>query len=164
MKTTQHPRSIRGTIAWSLEWEQAHVGFANAVRNLPPRLRPLRPKGFEHSVWDQVEHVRLATRTLLELCRTPAYEEVLRWPDDYWPKRGAKPTDSRWNASIGQVRRDTKALARFVADFRGNLAARVPYRTGQTYLRNVLLAVDHTAYHVGQIVLLRRALNAWPPE
>ena len=163
MKTSKRPKDARGIIAWSLEWEQAHVGFANAVRNLPPRLRARRPKGFAHSVWDQVEHVRRATRVLLELCRNATYEDVLRWPDDYWPAPGAKPTAAQWSAGIRQVQRDTKALARFVANFRGDLAARLPHRTGQTCLRLVLTAMDHTAYHTGQIVSLRRALNTWPP-
>lgn len=164
MQTRKAPRGTKAIVAWSLEWEQAHVSFANAVAKLKPRLRTKRPKGFEHSVWDQVEHIRLATHDLLDFCRNPRYRHELTWPDDYWPKRDARPTGRQWNASVRQVLRDTRALARFTTKFRGDLARRIPHGTGQTYLRTVLVAMDHTAYHVGQIVAVRKAMGAWPPK
>ncbi|HVZ48859.1 MAG TPA: DinB family protein [Gemmatimonadaceae bacterium] len=154
----------RAIVASSLDWEQAHVSFAKAVQYLPAALRTRRPQGFEHSVWDLVEHIRLAQHDLLDFLRNPRYTERLTWPDDYWPKRNAKPGTREWNASVAQVARDTRAVARFATAFRGDLTARIPRGTGQTYLRTVLVTVAHNAYHTGQIVDVRKAMGAWPPE
>lgn len=153
---------VRAIVASSLDWEQAHVSFENAVKGLPVRLRARRPKGFEHSVWDLVEHIRLAQFDLLDFLRNPRYTHDLKWPDDYWPKRGARPTGRQWHASLAQIRRDTRAIARLTTGFRGDLAKRIPHGTGQTYLRTVLVTVAHNSYHTAQIVDVRRLLGAWP--
>lgn len=152
----------KAIVASSLDWEQAHASLEHAVKGLAPRLRAKHAKGFPHSAWDQVEHIRLAQYDLLDFCRNAKYVHALTWPDDYWPRPGAKPTARQWKASLAQIRRDSRALARFTTGFRGDLTARIPHGTGQTYLRTVLVAMDHAAYHVGQIVAVRRLLGAWP--
>jgi uncharacterized damage-inducible protein DinB len=152
----------KAIVASALDWEQAHVSLDRALKGLPPALRARRPAGFPHSVWDLVEHIRLAQHDLLDFCTDPRYEEALKWPDDYWPRDGAAPTERTWKASLAQIRRDTRALARFTTGFRGDLSARIPHGTGQTYLRTVLVAVVHASYHTAQIVDVRRLLGAWP--
>lgn len=154
----------KAIVASSLDWEQAHVSLESALKRLPAALRARRAKGLEHSVWDLVEHLRLAQFDLLDFCRNPRYVHALKWPDDYWPRAGAKPTPRQWNASLTRIRHDTRAFTRFTTGFRGDLTARIPHGTGQTYLRTVLVAMDHMAYHVGQIVAVRRLLGAWPGE
>lgn len=163
-KKTTPPRDWKAIVASSLDWEQAHVSFDHAVRGLPAGLRTRRPKGYEHSVWDLVEHIRLAQHDLLDFLTNPRYAEALQWPDDYWPKAHARPSDRQWKASLAQIRRERRALARFTTGFGGNLAGRLPHGTGQTYLRTVLVAVVHASYHTGQIVDVRRLLGAWPPS
>jgi uncharacterized damage-inducible protein DinB len=153
----------KSIVASSLDWEQAHVSFDHAVQGLPPNLRTRRPRGFGHSVWDLIEHIRIAQHDLLDFCTHPRYEETLEWPDDYWPRRGAKPSERAWKASLAGIRRDRRALARFTTEFRGDLSGRIPHGTGQTYLRTVLVAVVHASYHTAQIVDVRRLLGAWPP-
>ncbi|MEZ5319086.1 MAG: DinB family protein [Vicinamibacterales bacterium] len=160
-KTRTRPTTWKAIVASSLDWEQAHVSFDRAVERLAPADRTRRPKGQPHSVWDLVEHIRIAQRDLLDFCTNPRYAEVLKWPDDYWPTPTAKPSDRQWKASLAAIRRDRRALARFTTGFRGNLAARIPHGTGQTYLRTILVAVDHAAYHTGQIVLVRRLMGRW---
>lgn len=157
-------RAWKAIVASSLDWEQAHVSLERALYALKPALRTKRPKAFEHSVWDLVEHIRLAQHDLLDFLRNPRYKERLTWPDDYWPKRGAKPSGRQWNASLAQIRRDTRAVARFATSFRGDLTRRIPHGTGQTYLRTVLVTVLHNSYHTAQVVDVRRALGAWPAK
>ena len=151
----------RAIVAASLDWAQAHVTFDDAVDGLAPQLRGRRPDGFPHSAWELVEHIRLAQRDLLEFCRNPEYVEP-QWPDDYWPRAPAPPSAEAWAESIAAVRQDRAALARFATDAERDLTARIPHGTGQTYLRTILVAVDHAAYHVGQLVAVRRLLGAWP--
>jgi uncharacterized damage-inducible protein DinB len=152
--------AIRDHLARVLDWEDAHVGFDKAVDGIPADRRGVRPAGFEHSAWQIVEHLRIAQDDILDFSVNPRYEEKLTWPDDYWPDP-APPSDAAWNASVAAFkasREKLKALAREVED----LTATVPAGKGQqTYLRAVLLAADHTAYHVGQLVALRRALGIW---
>ena len=143
-----------------LDWDEAHVGFDKATAGVPPDKRGARAPGFEHSPWQLLEHMRLAQEDILDFCVNPNYEHNLNWPDDYWPKP-VPASDAEWNnslASFARSREKMKALARDVDD----LTAKVPTgKNNQTYLRAILLVADHTAYHVGQLVAVRRALGIW---
>jgi len=153
----------RRIVASALDWEQAHAKFDSALAGLPAELRGRRPDRFPHSVWELVDHIRRTQHDLLEFCENPSYKE-LKWPDDYWPSSPAPANEAAWHASVAEFHRDNAALASFASDAPIDLTDRIPHGTGQTYLRTVILAVDHTAYHVGQIVAVRRLLGAWPPS
>ena len=155
-----HEKALRDQLARVLDWEEAHVGFDKAIDAIPPDKRGAVAPGFEHSPWQLLEHLRLAQDDLLDFCVNPSYKHTMKWPDDYWP-RPTPPDDAAWTsavASFKQSREKVKALAREVED----LNATVP--TGnekQTYLRAILLVADHAAYHVGQLVAVRKALGIW---
>lgn len=153
-------QALRDHLARLLEWEDAHVGFDKAVSGIPLDKRGARATGFEHSPWQLLEHMRLAQEDILDFCVNAKYEHHLKWPDDYWPA-AAPPSDEAWTGSVASFVRSREkmtGLAREVDD----LLAPVPTGTaGQTYLRAILLVADHTAYHVGQLVALRRALGVW---
>jgi DinB superfamily len=151
---------LRDHLVRLLDWEEAHVGFDKAADGIPVDKRGARATGFEHSPWQLIEHMRLAQDDILDFCVNPQYEHTLKWPDDYWP--GPRPpSDGHWNDSLASFKRSRekmKALAREVED------PTAPVPTGkedQTYLRAILLVADHTAYHVGQLVAVRRALDIW---
>ena len=153
--------AIRDHIVRALAWEEAHVGFDKAVANLPAEKRGVRPPGFDHSVWEQVEHIRIAQEDILDFCVNPRYVHNRKWPDDYWPPQPAPPSEQDWSDSLTAYAQDLDRL-RQVARDTADLTAVVPTGTGQqSYLRALLLVVDHAAYHVGQIVAVRRALGAW---
>jgi len=154
--------ALRVQLARVLEWQEAHVGFDAAVAGVPAGLRGRRPGNYPHSCWELLEHMRLAQRDLLDFCRNPAYKAP-RWPEDYWPPRAEPPTPGSWDESVAAFRADREALQAFVRDGKTDLGSRIPHGTGQTYLRSVLLVADHTSYHVGQLVAVRRLLGAWPP-
>ena len=153
--------ALRDHLARSLDWEEAHVGFDKAVDGIPPGKRGALAPGFEHSPWQLLEHLRIAQEDILDFCVDENYEHTMSWPDDYWPKQPAPPTAEAWSESITSYvrsRERLKQLAREVKD----LTATVPTGKGpQTYLRAILLAADHAAYHVGQLVAVRRALGLW---
>jgi hypothetical protein len=152
--------ALREQLAKALAWSDAHVDFDGAVRGLPERLRGIRPKGLPYSAWQLVEHIRLAQSDILDFCRNPKYR-AQNWPDDYWPARPAPPTRSAWSRSLAAFRADRRELQRLARNPRLDLFAKIPHGDGQTYLREILLAADHTAYHVGELVMLRRLLGAW---
>jgi uncharacterized damage-inducible protein DinB len=153
----------RAIVASSLDWEQAHTSLENALKGLPPELRAKKPTGFPHSVWDLLEHIRITQRDLLDFVQDKDYEEKLKWPKDYWPTSTAPASDNEWNESIAIWKKDRQALERFTTDTDLDLTTKIPRGTGQTYLRTILVAVDHASYHLAQIVTVRQLLGAWPP-
>jgi hypothetical protein len=149
---------IRETLARSLGWSEAHVTFDDAVRDLPEELRGTRPAGLPHSPWELIEHLRIVQRDILDFSLDGQYDEM-EWPKDYWPNSPEPPDSGVWDRSIAAVREDRDRLQALVRDV--DLTAVVPHGTDQSYLREILLVVDHTAYHVGQLVIVRKLLGAW---
>jgi uncharacterized damage-inducible protein DinB len=154
-------QAIRTIVASSLDWDQAHATFDAAVNNLPPSLRGRRPDNFPHSAWELVEHLRIATEDLADYMESADHPQI-KWPDDYWPASPEPPTAASWDQSIAAYRRDIERLKALALRQDLDLAATIPWGEWRTYLRTILVAVDHNAYHVGQIVMVRRLLGAWP--
>jgi hypothetical protein len=153
--------AVRDHLMRVLDWEDAHVGFDKAVAGIPADKRGGRPPGFEHSAWQLVEHIRIAQADILDFCVNAKYKHAMKWPDDYWPKEPAPPSVKAWSDSLASYTRDRDGLKRIAREVE-DLTASVPTGTAkQTYLRAILLTADHTAYHVGQLVALRRALGIW---
>src|SRR5215510_6713012 len=113
---------------------------------MPPRLRGRRPPRFPHSAWELVEHIRLAQTDLLDFLIDPNYVAP-KWPDDYWPKSPAPPSDGAWRKSLATIRRDRRRMQRLAARGRVDLTRKIPWGSGQTYLRTILVALDHESYH-----------------
>ena len=154
------PDPLREQLAHLLEWKEAHAGFDKAVEGLPFTLQGKVPPGFEHSAWQQLEHLRIALEDIYDFSVNANYAHT-KWPDDYWPKDPAPPNQKAWTDSLASYARSREALKQLVHDVE-DLTAKVPTGKGhQTYLRAILLAADHAAYHVGQIVAVRRALGIW---
>jgi hypothetical protein len=130
------------------------------VKGIPPRLRGVVPDGWQYSAWQLVEHLRIAQADILDFCVNANYK-AMKWPEDYWPKSPAPPNGAAWTNAIALFRRDRKAFQRLAANDSIALVAAIPHGTDQTFLREILLAADHTSYHVGQIVALRRQLGIW---
>ena len=151
---------LRDHVVRLLDWNEAHATFDDAVAGLPVALRGRRPGGLPYSPWELLEHIRRVQRDLLEFCGDGGYEER-KWPDDFWPESPTPPTAEAWDESVAAVRADRDALQALAADPARDLLAPVPHGAGQTLLRELLLAADHAAYHVGELVAVRRLLGAW---
>ncbi len=153
-------RKLRDHLVYLLTGGGAHRGFSAAVEGLPEKLRGVRPKGIPYSPWELVEHIRIAQYDILEFSRNPDYESPA-WPEGYWPESPEPPDDKTWKQSIRQFQRDHKAMVDLVKDESRDLFKAFPWGDGQTLLREALLVADHNAYHVGQLITVRRALGAW---
>lgn len=151
-------------IADSLAWEEAHLSVENATRALPAALRGRRAPAIDRSVWEILEHIRIAQHDLLEFCTSSAYRDELEWPSDYWPPHPAPPDDESWHACLASIARDRADLAAFARSNAERLTERIAAGTGQTSLRTLLVALDHSSYHTAQLVAVRRLIGAWPPE
>ena len=145
-----------------LDWEEAHVGFDKAVEGIPVDKQGAHATGFEHSPWQLLEHMRIAQKDLLDFCVNVHYVHRFKWPDDYWPRNSAPPDETAWSKSVTDFKADRWRLAQLAGDADLDLFAAVPTgKDEQTYLRSILLVVDHNAYHLGQLVAVRRALGIW---
>jgi hypothetical protein len=153
-------KALRQHVVNLLKGGNAHVDFDSAFKDLPAELRGKRPKGAEHSPWELLEHLRIAQWDILEFSRDPKHKSP-EFPSGYWPSTPAPPDDAAWGKSIRSFRKDLQALCDLVNDQSTDLFAKIPHGEGQTILREALLAADHNAYHLGQVVLLRRLLGAW---
>ena len=153
---------LRAQLVRLLDWEEAHVGFDKAVEGIPADQRGGRAAGFDHSPWQLLEHMRLAQKDLLDFCVNAHYVHELQWPEDYWPRSPAPPDADAWNTSVADFKSDRKKVKDLARDTSVDLFALVPTGKGQqTYLRAILLVADHNAYHLGQLVAVRRALGLW---
>jgi len=139
----------------------AHISFEKAVSRFPTDLRGKKPRGAQHSAWSLLEHMRIAQWDILQFSVDAAHVSP-DFPGGYWPKSRTPPSTRAWNESIKAFHKDLEAMIALVENPSTDLFARIPHGTGQTVLREALLIADHNAYHLGQFVLLRRLLGAWP--
>lgn len=153
--------ALREQLARFLDWQEAHVGVDAAVKDLPADKRGARAKGFEHTVWELLEHMRIAQEDILDFCVNPKYVHSMKWPEDYWPGHPAPPNAAAWDESIASFTREREKLKKLARETKDLLAPVPTGKPHQTYLRALLLVPDHNAYHLGQIVAVRRALGAW---
>lgn len=156
-------RALREQLAYLLEGGGAHVHFMDALDGFPKRKHGAFAKGLPHTGWQLLEHVRIAQWDILEFCRNPKHVSP-DFPGGYWPKTPVPPSDKAWDESVRAFQRDLREMSRLVQNPRTDLYAKIPHGEGQTIVREVLLLADHNAYHLGQLVDLRRALGAWPDE
>lgn len=161
MTPAHPPRPDREQLARLVRGSEAHASLDDAVRDLPAELRGVRPAGLPHSAWELVEHIRIVQRDLLDFTLGDRYTE-LAWPADYWPPAAEPPDPAAWDGCLSEIRADRDRLAELAANPAMDLADTAAHGTDQTRLRELLLAIDHSAYHVGQLVLVRRLLGAWP--
>jgi hypothetical protein len=152
--------ALRQHVLDLLRGRNAHADFETVMTDFPSRLRGVKPVGVAHSGWQLLEHMRTAQWDILEFSRDAKHKSPA-WPEGYWPKTEGPPTAASWNNSLRSFRADLKAMAKLVGDKKTDLFAKIPHGTGQTILREALLAADHNAYHLGQMVALRRLLGAW---
>jgi uncharacterized damage-inducible protein DinB len=152
----------RTQLVTALAGKGAHVEFDSAIQNFPAELRGKLPAGAAHTAWQLLEHIRITQADILEFCLNPDYKE-LNWPADYWPATAAPADDAAWERSIAGYRHDLKAIQALVADPGRDLFSKIPHGDGQTLFREALLVIDHTSYHLGQLVSIRQLLGTWPP-
>lgn len=156
-----HDKVLREQLAKIIDWNEAHADFHAAVDDFPAKLRGRVPEGFPYSAWQLLEHIRLALWDILEFSRDARHKSA-KWPEGYWPKTAAPPSDDAWDKSVKAVVKHLDEMRELITDPSRDLFAPLPHGTGQTLLREALLVGDHNAYHLGQLVMLRKVLQAWP--
>jgi hypothetical protein len=153
---------LRKQLLALLDGGQAHVTFDDVVKDLPAKLRGVVPESLPYSAWQLIEHLRITQRDILNFSAPPTGGyHAINWPDDYWPKSVEPPTEHAWDQSIAAIRSDLKHFEDLIRKPESDLFKPFRWGDGQNLLREALLIADHTAYHLGELVVLRRLLGAW---
>lgn len=153
-------KSLRDHLVYVLKGGGAHASFDDVFADFPAELRGKKPAGFPHSAWMLLEHLRIAQWDILDFSVNPKYKSM-DWPSGYWPQTEAPPDAAAWNNSIEQFREDNGKVQKLVSNPATDLYAKLPWGNGQTILREALLVADHNAYHLAQVVDVRRLLGCW---
>jgi uncharacterized damage-inducible protein DinB len=161
--TAEQTTALREHLLYLLRGGGAHLEFEKAIAELPADLRGVRPADLPHSPWRLLEHLRIAQWDILRFCVDPHHVSP-PFPDGYWPQGDAPPDPAAWDRSVEAFRADLRAMQQLVSDSVTDLFTPLPHGQGQTVLREALLAADHNAYHLGQLVVVRRLLGAWTEE
>jgi hypothetical protein len=159
--TTNPDHDLRKQLGNLLKGGQAHVHFSDALEGFPVRKRGVLVKGLAHTAWQLLEHTRLAQRDILEFSRNPDHVSP-DFPEGYWPKTPVPPSPAAWDNSMRDFHYDLVLMIALVENPKTDLHAPIPHGQGQNILREALVLADHNAYHLGQLVDLRRALGIWP--
>ena len=159
-KGAEGDHALRDHLLYLLGGGGAHVSFEDAIAGLPPGLRGVKPPNLPFSAWHLLEHMRIAQWDIVEFSVNPKHVSPA-WPEGYWPEGDAPPSDAAWKKSIQQFRRDLKRMQALVANPQTDLYSPIPHGDGQTLLREALLVADHNAYHLGELVVVRRLLGSW---
>lgn len=153
-------QSLRDHLQELLRGRGAHLDLDKAIDGLAPDLRGKKAPGLPHTVWQLLEHLRIAQWDILEFSRNKSHVSP-DWPSGYWPETDAPPDDAAWERCVETLRRELQEMRDLVADEKTDLYAKIPWGDGQTVLREAMLVADHNAYHLGQVVSVRQALGAW---
>ena len=153
-----HDRALRQHLLYLLRESGAHTNFDPVVGDWPAQLTGAKVANFSHTAWMLLEHMRLAQWDILEFSRNERHVSPA-WPEGYWPSSEAPPSEQAWKASIAAFKKDLRALEKMVADPKVDLFAKLPWGDGQTVLREAMLVADHNAYHLGQLVMLRKSIG-----
>ncbi len=156
-------KALREHVLWLLDGGHAHLDFDRATDEFPFEAVGKRPPGLPHSGWELVEHLRIAQRDVRDYCRDPDHASP-EWPEGYWASKPGPDDEATWLRSLEAFRADAAGLRALVADPAADLLAGLPHAAEHTLLREALIVADHNAYHLGQLVDVRKALGVWPGE
>ncbi len=151
---------FRENLINALTKEQAHLSLKSTIENLKPENRNKKPFPDFHSVWQLLEHIRITQGDIVQYILNPDWKSP-EWPEGYWPKGNDKISDEEWNKSISKFDSDLKKLVDIVKDESIDLTSVIPHTKNHTYLREILIVIDHNSHHTGQIIAARKIIGDW---
>jgi hypothetical protein len=153
--------AIRKELVFQLRGGHAHAPLEKVVKGFPFEKQGMVPKGLPYSGWQLLEHIRLALEDMVEFSASPNYKEK-KWPEGYWPKSAEPPNKTAWVDSVKKIEAEIEKFVKLISDPEADLFKPFPWGDGQTLFREAWQIVDHNAYHLGELVAVRRVLGEWP--
>ncbi|MGI8420219.1 MAG: DinB family protein [Candidatus Levyibacteriota bacterium] len=153
-------KALRDELVFQLTKGHAHMSFAYAVKDFPEEKMNMKFSNGDYTFWHLLEHIRRTQNDILEFIENPNYKER-EWPKDYWPEKDQEATKTDWDKTISLFHEDQKKLQTLVEDGNNDLYIKIPHGTGQTIIREIMVIVDHNAYHIGEFTIMRQVLKTW---
>ena len=151
---------LRKQLVELLNGGSAHVNFENAIAHMPFKLAGVRPENIPYSGWELCEHIRIAQWDMVEFCKNAKHKSP-KWPDKYWPLTKGPISQDQFDKCLDQIKYDLQRMVSMIEDFENDLFAPFVHGTGQNLLKEALQLADHTSYHTGEIIIIRRLLKVW---
>jgi hypothetical protein len=158
-QSSKTDQSLRDHVLYLLRGEGAHLSFEDFVADFPVESCGRKIEGLPYTVWQVLEHMRIAQWDILEFSRDGKHVSP-KWPEGYWPQQDQPGNAELWQETVTKFRDDLKQIEELVSATSTNLFAKIPHGSGQTILREALLVADHNAYHLGALVVMGRILNS----
>jgi len=153
-------KQLRQELINYLKKPHTHMSLRDAVKDLPENLINEKPEGVPYSFWELLEHIRISQFDMIDFIQDENFREM-KWPKDYWPDKGNKADKEDWDKSIEKFEEDLKILEQIVLNPENDLMTHIKHGSGQSILREILQIIDHNSYHIGELIIMRRAVNAW---
>ena len=153
-------KNFRKNLTELLKGGSAHISIKKALENINPEIRNFRPEPNIHSLYEEIDHIRIAQEDIYRYTVHEGWESP-DWPDGYWPDNNDDMNEEIWNSTYKRFFNDLERVIELVNDSNFDLTAEIPHGEGRTYLREILLIADHNAYHIGKIVDIRKILGNW---
>ncbi len=152
---------LREHLVRSLRGGQAFVSFEKALSGVKPEVINVRPGLALHSVYEELEHMRIAQQDLLYYAFEEGWEPR-PWPEGFWPVPGFEASVEDWEEAMGGFMGDLGKAVELVEDPEVDPLSVIPGSVNEfTYLREITIIIEHNAYHLGKIVDIRKALGDW---
>jgi len=153
-------KKFRQELVNTLTGENAHLSLESALKNLKPNSRNVQPSTGLHSAWQLLEHIRICQEDIVQYILDPNWKSP-EWPEGYWSKKNDKVSDKEWDNSILKFKEDIQKLVNIVKDESIDLTSIIPHTKKHTYLREILIVIDHNSYHTAQIIITRKLIGDW---
>lgn len=160
MNQQANEAKIRSNLIEALEGENARIGFNEAVKDLPLKALNMKTANVPYTLWDMVEHMRVTQWDIVQYIKYPEYVSP-EWPQEYWPRMSELATLDKWEHSVSSFNKDLDELEALINDRNIDIFAPVVYMNDDSIFQKALLAINHTAYHLGEFILCRQALGFW---
>ena len=157
-------QELRKQLLALLRGGQAHATFDQVIADMPVDLRGVVPDKLPYSAWQILEHMRITQHNIFNFSAPPTggYHSI-KWPDDYWPRSAEPPSPEAWDRTVAAIGADREQFEALLMKPEADLAKPFRWGEGQNLLREALLIADHNAYHLGELLVVRRLLGAWEP-
>jgi len=137
---------------------EAFLPITKILEETPYRKVGIRPAGLPYSIYELLYHIHFTQRDILEYLSDSDYAEP-KWPLEYWPKKKSPDNEQEWRLLIRNYLSQRKRATEFI-EHSTDVTASLVRNPFHTELREILLIIEHTAYHTGQLMVLARLLNA----
>ena len=148
---------IKKQLLFDLRGGNAHVPIKRAIQNFPLERINNKIRGFAHSPYQLVDHLRRAQLDILNFIEDKNYKSP-DWPIGFWDVT-EEADKELWDKTVKEFFAGIDRMERFIKDNKIDLFSKIPHAPQYTIFREVLVLASHNSYHLGQLMLMRKAFE-----